>query len=477
MSRNDTATEAETFTVPSKKLGKSVRFSLGHLVRLLWVRRQLSRRDKWTRNTLLQHQTDALKELRAHAYAGSPFYQRFHAGLFDTPLQQLPVLTKKILMEHWNEAVTDQSLKLDEVREFIEGADAPRMFRNEYVVSTTSGSTGLKGVFAFNRDEWIWGVASHGRATTWAGARIGPFHRLRMALVSSTKSWCKSLLVGASVDTAILPTLRLDSTEPLPVIVDRLNAFQPDILVAYAETANALALQQVRQVLRISPRMVFASSEVFTESARKRIGSAWGSEPFNAYAATETALIAADCAHHHMHVAEDLIIAEVVDNDNQPVPRGTYGAKVLVTVLFSRTVPLIRYELSDRIAFADLPTSCECGKPFAVLAGIQGRVEDTIFMDGTDGTPVAIKPDIFHDVLEPAPVDGWQVVQESATTIRISIVGPQHGYNERDIAEKMRLRLTEQGAANAVVQILAVEKLQQSLTGKTPLVQALKRSV
>ena len=476
MNRNDTTTSVETFAVPSKKLGKSVAFSLGRVLRLLWIRRQLFKRDKWIRNKLLQHQSDALNDLRAHAYAKSPFYQRFHAGLLDKPLQQLPVLTKKILMEHWNEVVTDQSLKLDEVREFIEGADAPRLFRNEYVVSTTSGSTGLKGVFAFNRDEWIWGVASHGRATTWAGARIGPFHRLRMAIVSSTKSWCKSLLVGASVDTSILPTLRLDSTEPLRVIVERLNAFQPDILVAYAETANALALEQIRKTLRISPRMVFASSEVFTDSARKRIGAAWGSEPFNAYAATETALIAADCTHHQMHVAEDLIIAEVVDNDNQPVPLGAYGAKVLVTVLFSRTVPLIRYELSDRIAFANLPAPCECGKPFAVLAGIQGRVEDTIFMEGTGDKLIAIKPDVFHDVLEPAPVDGWQVVQESATTMRISIVGPQRGYDERDITEKMRSRLAEQGASNAVVQIHVVEKLQQSPTGKTPLVQALKRA-
>jgi hypothetical protein len=35
-----------------------------------------------------------------------------------------------------------------------------------------------------------------------------------------------------------------------------------------------------------------------------------------------------------MHLFEDLVITEVVDPDNQPVPPGEYGAKVLVTVLF-----------------------------------------------------------------------------------------------------------------------------------------------
>ena len=284
------------------------------------------------------------------------------------------------------------------------------------------------------------------------------------------------MLVGASVDTPILPTLRLDSTDPLQVTVERLNAFQPDVLVAYAETANALALQQLAGDLHISPRMVFASSEVFTASARERIAKAWGSEPFNAYAATETALIAADCAHHRLHLAEDLVIAEVVDSDNRPVPPGAYGEKVLVTVLFGRTIPLIRYELSDRVALADLPAPCACGKPFAVLAGIQGRVEDTVFLEGAGGAPVAMKPDIFHDVLEPAHVDGWQVVQDNPTAITVSIVGPQAGYDALDLKDKIRSRLREQGARDPAVQIRVVAKLQQSLTGKTPLVRALKPS-
>lgn len=456
--------------------GTPIALSFWRLARLLWIRRQLSKRDGWTRNELLRHQTRELNVLRAHAYASSPFYQRFHSDFVDRPLQELPVLTKKTLMENWNEVVTDRSVRLEELRAFIESLDVPRLFRNQFVASTTSGSTGLKGVFAFNRDEWLWGVASHGRATTWAGAHIGPLHRQRMAIVSSTKAWCKSLLVGASVDTALLPTLRLDSTEPLHEIVERLNDFQPDILVAYAETANALALRQLAGDLRIAPRMVFASSEVFTDSARERTRKAWGSEPFNAYAATETALIAADCEHHRLHLAEDLIIAEVVDRDYRPVPVGSYGEKVLVSVLFGRTVPLIRYELSDRVAFADLPAPCACGKPFAVLRGIQGRVEDTVFLDGIGGGPVAIAPDVFHDVMEPAPVDGWQVVQESATGLTVSIVGPQAGYDESAIAEEVRSRLREQGANNPVVQMRVVKTLQQSLTGKTPLVRALTHS-
>ncbi len=223
----------------------TIAFSFVRMARLLWTRRKLAKRDDWSRDELLRHQADALNSLRVHAYANSPFYRSFHKGLFDRPLQELPVLTKKELMENWDDVVTDRTLKLDEFRKFIETLDAPQLFRDQYVASTTSGSTGLKGVFAFNRDEWLWGVASHSRATSWAGADIGLLHRLRIAVVSSTQPWVKSLLVGASVDTPILPTLRLDATEPFDAIAEKLNAFQPDVLIAYAETAHSLARRQL----------------------------------------------------------------------------------------------------------------------------------------------------------------------------------------------------------------------------------------
>jgi len=53
-----------------------------------------------------------------------------------------------------------------------------------------------------------------------------------------------------------------------------------------------------------------------------------------------------------MHLFEDLVLAEVVDANGRPVPPGVSGDRLLVTVLFSRTLPLIRYELTDRVRLA-----------------------------------------------------------------------------------------------------------------------------
>jgi phenylacetate-coenzyme A ligase PaaK-like adenylate-forming protein len=55
---------------------------------------------------LIRYQEEKLQQVRSYAYSNSPFYQSFHQGLFDAPLAQLPVLTKTMLMQHFDQ-VTD----------------------------------------------------------------------------------------------------------------------------------------------------------------------------------------------------------------------------------------------------------------------------------------------------------------------------------------------------------------------------------
>ena len=92
-----------------------------------------------------------------------------------------------------------------------------------------------------------------------------------------------------------------------------------------------------------------SASEVLSPHTAAELEAAWGSAPFDVYAATETAGIASPCTYRNRHVYEDLLIIEPVDRAGNPVPAGTTGAKLLVTVLFSRTLPLIRYEMSDTV--------------------------------------------------------------------------------------------------------------------------------
>src|SRR4249920_4050845 len=301
---------------------------------VLGYRRRLRRRDRWSRPALLAHQDRALRRLREHAYQKSRFYQDFHAGLASAPLSTLPVLTKQMLMESFDSVVTRPGLRLSDVEDYLSRLRGNELFKRRYFVSATAGTTGRRGVFLWNFAEWVQVVGSYNRAFDWAGSTAGLTHRVKTAVVSSTNPTHQSARVGASIHSRWVPTLRIDSGEPLDGIVTRLNAWQPQMLIAYASMLRLLTGEQLAGRLTIAPRFLFSASEVLTDSTRRLATTAWNRKPYNVYAATETSGNAAECDQHAgMHLFEDLVITEVVDSNNQPVPPGQYGAKVLVTVL------------------------------------------------------------------------------------------------------------------------------------------------
>ena len=438
---------------------------------MLWLRRQLRQRDRWTRRQLETHQARTLRLLREHAYANSPFYRRFHKGLEDRPLDELPVLSKALLMEHFDELVTDPMVRLADVEGHVSALRGNERFLGRYYVASTSGSTGRRGLFLWDFAEWTTILASYNRSFDWASSRAGLTHRTKMAVVSTTTPWHQSARVGASVQSPWVPTLRLDSGDPMESIVDRLNDWQPEVLVAYASMVHLLAEEQLAGRLRISPDFVFSASEVLTDETRRRAEGAWRKKPFNVYAATEPAGIASECGRHSgMHLFEDLVITEVVDQNNRPVPPGIYGEKVLVTVLFSRTMPLIRYEMSDSVRPAE-HRFCPCGRPFALIDGIQGRVEDVLRFPAASGGQVSVQPIVLHRVMNTVQAAGWQVVQEPGG-LTVLLSGAPKDFADGVLADALRRELAAQGAIVPRLEVRRVSEIPKSLMGKAPLIRS-----
>ncbi len=447
------------------------------ILRVLALRHRLRQRDRWTRRRLEEHQGRALRLLGEHAYDRSPFYWRFHKGFIDRPLHDLPVLTKEMVMEHFDELVTDPTVRLADVEAHLttlSGGD--ELLGGRYRVASTSGRTGRRGLFLWDPGEWATVLASYNRSFDWAGVGAGLTHRTRMAVVSSTTPWHQSARVGASVSSPWVPTLRIDSGDPLESIVERLNAFQPKVVVAYASMAHLLAEEQLAGRLRISPGFVFGSSEVFTEQARRRVEEAWGRKPFEVYAATEPAGIASECGQHRgMHLFEDLVITEVVDENNRPVPPGTFGEKVLVTVLFSRTMPLIRYEMSNSVRPASSPPHCLCGRPFALINGIQGREEDVLRFATTSREQVSVQPIVFHRVMDAVPASGWQVAQ-GPEGLTVLLSGVREGFADAALIDSLRREIQAQGAIVPPVKVRRVPNILRTTVGKAPLIKSYVRT-
>jgi phenylacetate-coenzyme A ligase PaaK-like adenylate-forming protein len=445
------------------------------MLKLLLKLGQLRRHEHWTREQLEAYQAEQLRRLRTYAYTHSPFYRQFHNGLTDRPLNELPILTKALVMEHFDELVTDRTLRLADVRAYAAQGEAGKRYRNRYWVNATSGSSGHPGFFVFNDAEWISILASFARGQEWSGMRISLTRQQRMATVASISPWHVSSQVSAVAKSWWRPSLRLPASQPLPQSVEQLNAWRPDVLIAYASMAGILAEEQLAGRLYIHPRVVYTSSEVLTPQTRQRAHQAWGDEPFDQYGATETADIAAEYrACRRMHVFEDLLLAEVVDDHNRPVPLGEYGTKVLITTLFSRTQPLIRYELNDSVRISTADHACQL--PFAVLESVQGRREDVLKLPGRDGGRVTVQPLVYNRVMDIIPVSGWQVIQEADDSLTLLITGVRDGLTDAALREQLTRSLAQEQVRMPAIKIEHVAAIPKTAAGKAPLVKAYRPS-
>ncbi|GEM46681.1 phenylacetate--CoA ligase family protein [Deinococcus cellulosilyticus] len=435
---------------------------LRQLLPLLHHREVLISRDRWSREALLDHQKQALQHLIEHAVNHSPYYRHLYGGRTDLPLEALPVITKKELMEHFDQVVTDTRLTRAELERHLQG-DLKSPHLGTHQVCMTSGTSGLRGIFPFNEAEWLMVMASYARAYSWAGATPTLFRHIKMAVGSTTTRWHQSLQVGETAHSPFVPTLRLDVTDPLVENVVKLNPFQPDVLVAYSSMGRQLALEQQKHRLDIHPKVVMLASEVLTDSTRKLIEDTWGVTPFNVYGLTEGATVAAECPHHRLHVFEDLVIAEVVDEQNRPVPVGEVGSKVLLTVLFGRTLPLIRYEVTDRLVESE--ETCPCGMPYRTLRPIEGRKENPLRLQDRAGRWVEVHPNLFEDVLGPLPVGPWQVGVQGRV-LHVHVSGDGVPDVQRQAVQHRLQKALQQLGLDQQVQVHFGREVKRGLSGK-----------
>ncbi|MFW6097958.1 MAG: phenylacetate--CoA ligase family protein, partial [Chloroflexota bacterium] len=328
----------------------------------------------------------------------------------------------------------------------------------------------------YNHEEWLTVLASFSRFERHVGSLRGALRRPRMAVVASSTPWHMSARVGASVRSSWIPMLRLDVGRPLDSIVQQLNNWQPQVLVTYASMARILADQQTSGRLQIAPRRIVSTAEVLSPALHRRLRAVWGDVVHNQYGATEGGTFAVQCASHlhtsngaerqrrGLHLFEDLFILEVVDEQNRPLPPGQYGDKVLLTVLFNHTQPLIRYELSDKIRLA--PEPCSCGCRFRLVDDIQGRQEDILRFPHRQGGTVDVHPMVFYRILDAAPVANWQVVQENGN-LTLHLDGAGDNSHEPALVNSVSSALERLDAVVPAITVSRTKDIERSTSGKT----------
>jgi phenylacetate-CoA ligase len=423
------------------------------------ISRQLAVRDRWSRAQLVEFQRRELKALVARARAASGFWAERLPG-DDVSLEDLPTLDKSTLMERWDDMVTDPALRLADVEAHLARLERDEYLHGRYRALATGGTTGQRGVFAFDRREWSTCLAGFLRWSEFAGMRPR-VPRLKVAAIGATSPLHMTARFADTVDVGAHRVLRLDARAPVEELGAALARFQPDVLIGYPSVLALLADEQIDGRLSISPWRVSTTSEVRTAEMEARIVAAWDQVPYDVYGITEVGIFAVDCPHHEgMHLFEDLAIVEVVDADGRAVPDGEPGERLLVTNLFNRTLPLIRYELSDLVTIA--PEACACGRPFRLVADLAGRVDDVLHLPGRDGRAVPVHPLALRSPLAALPELRQYRIVHDANGLDVEVVLRADASADEaaaQVADTLHIRLSAIGVVPPPIHVRTVDRL------------------
>jgi phenylacetate-CoA ligase len=447
---------------------------LGDFAASLRLSRELSARERWPRERLERHQHERLDALVRHAAAHSPFYRDRLAGVLDdgpVPLDALPVLDKATMMDHFDDLVTDPRLRRAELLRWVEGMERDAFYRDRYRVMTSSGSSGRKGLFVYDRDGWRAIGGQFMRHSAVMGVKPRFPRRLRMTIIAGAGPSHMSSQGGATLNAGLHRLQRLPVTWPIERLVDALNAFQPEFLNCYPSVAVRLADEQLAGRLRLAPAFMSTNSEMRTPEITERLVEAFGVRPFDLYATTEGAW-GGDCERHAgLHLFEDMTLYENVDADGRPVPPGVPGARLLVTNVCNYVQPIIRLEVSDVMTID--PDPCPCGRTLVRARAIEGRSDDVLELPGRGGAAVAVHPLHFALVTRDREVGEFQIVQEGAR-LRVRVVPRPSASGELEgrLCAAVSQRLAELGVDEPQIVVERCDALIRSAGGKLAMVVA-----
>lgn len=396
-----------------------------HTLRLLLDARAARKGDA---EGLERRQRERLAEMVRHARTSSPYYRRHYQGLPTriTDPQLLPTTSKAELMAHFDEWVTDPAITLGDVETFVaDPALIGHQLAGRYTVATTSGTTGVRGLFLVDgRSLAVASAMAWRMLTDWLTpadlARIlTRGGRLAMVVATGGHFASGAAAAGLRRGRAASRIGAFSVQDPLPQLVAQLNAFDPAVLAPYASTLRLLADEQEAGRLHIHPALVVPAAEGLPDREYARITAAFGALVRHSYAATECPFLSYSCPRGWLHVNSDWVLLEPVDADHQPVADGQPSHTVLVSNLANRIQPIIRYDLGDSVLLR--PDPCPCGNPLPAIR-VQGRTADLLTFTRPEGTVTTLTPLALSSVLDRVPgVRQSQLLQTGPASLSLRL--------------------------------------------------------
>lgn len=340
----------------------------------------------------------------------APFY-RGHAGL---TLAQLPIVDKRVMLANFGqmnaagitlEQATSVALEGEHSRDFAASLDG-------VTVGLSSGTQGPRGIF----------LAGAGERAKWAGillARVLPAALLPRLMFGAPIGVAFFLRANSNLYTT-LKSRRIDFRfydlyDGFDAHIGRLQAQQPEVLVAPSRILGRIARLAIDGKLAISPVRVIAVAEVLEPDDRQMIEQAFGLTVHQLYQCTE-GFLGYTCEKGVLHLNEEFVHIEP-----EWIDAGKTRFVPIVTDFNRNTQLIVRYRLGDILRVRQAP--CACGRAGMALDAIEGRSDDVLWLSAAaDGAPAPLYPDLVRHAVTSAPccLPDYRIEQHG-TRLRVAV--------------------------------------------------------
>ncbi|MBS7230444.1 phenylacetate--CoA ligase family protein [Flavobacterium psychroterrae] len=296
------------------------------------------------------------------------FYQELIGNKTDLKWEDLPILNKQNLQKPLEERLSKGFPKKD------------------VYLNKTSGSSGTPFVFA--KDKYC-------HALTWTSIfmRFGwykidfnhslqaRFYGIPMDFIGYQKERFKDFLTHRFR----FPVFDL-SDEVLEKFLQKFKSKKFDYINGYTSSIVLFAkyLEQQNIILKESCptlKACFVTSEMLFESDKKLLEKQFGIPVINEYGASELDLIAFENPKGEWQVNAETLFVEILDENNKVLPYGEEG-RIVITSLFNKAHPFIRYDIGD-IGILDERSTPQ--KP--ILKKLIGRTNDIAILPSGKKSP------------------------------------------------------------------------------------------
>jgi phenylacetate-CoA ligase len=411
--------------------------------------RELSSSQWLDPGTLYRRQWERTQEAIQYAFLHCPYYRkRFAAVGFDGFLRDwrefrsLPLLTKRDIRENVNKLLSSD------------------FQREDLVETSTGGSTGVALTLYFDKRCQELRNAAATRSNQWAGWDIG----MKVAalwgnppVADSLKKKLRNLLLDRVI---YLDTMNIDESS-VDCFVANWRREKPSALFGHSHSLYILA-NHLRSmgIVDLRPTGIVSTSMMLLEPERRVIEEVFQCRVTNRYGCEEVGLIACECERHEgFHLNVDHLVVEFLREDGSEAACGE-EAKIVITDLMNRGMPLIRYKVEDM----GVPTDrfCSCGRGLPLMERVTGRQAD--FLKRSDGSLVAGVSLIERTLTAIPGIAQMQLIQDDLYYLCAKIV------KDDDFTETSERRLHDELGTvfgDAVsIELQYVSSLDQTISGK-----------